>query len=258
MAVVIVEVSDGVALVRLSRPKKLNTLNLEVLTQLAVAFENIAVDECVQCVILTGDGGNFSAGIDLQSAADVFNGPLFRDYMTKGESTSDPLYWMERLPQPIIAAVDGFAITGGFELVLACDMVVATPRAKFQDTHAKFGIAPFWGLSQRLPSLVGVNRARQFSLSATAIDAQTAEKWGLVNMIADDAVAGARELAAQIARNPAAAVQNYKKTINRGLDAQERQGRRAEFDNALKFYSSEHFKSMVAMMAQSLKGKSKL
>jgi len=257
MSVVQVDVTDGVALVRLCRPKQLNALSMDLIRELSAALEKISKDVSILCVIIAGDDGNFSAGIDLKSAAEIFNGTMFNDYMTKGESTTDPTYWLERLPQPIIAAVDGVAITGGFELVLACDMVVATPRAKFQDTHAKFGIAPFWGLSQRLPNLVGANRARQFSLSAKAIDAATAEKWGLVNFIADDAIAGARQLAKQITSNPAVSVQSYKKTINRGLDSVERQGKRAEFDTALAFYSSDHFKAMVRMMARSLK-KSKL
>ncbi|MDE0270942.1 MAG: enoyl-CoA hydratase-related protein, partial [Gammaproteobacteria bacterium] len=86
-------------------------------------------------------------------------------------------------PQPIIAAVNGYAITGGFELALMCDFIIAAPEARFADTHARVGVVPGWGLSQRLPRLIGINRAKELSLTGNYVDAETACAWGLVNRV---------------------------------------------------------------------------
>ena len=107
---------------------------------------------------------------------------------------------MDRLPQTVIGAVNGFAITGGFELALMCDFLIASPEARFADTHARVGVVPGWGLSQRLPRLIGINRAKELSLTGNFLDAQTAEAWGLVNRVvpADELLEVARSLARDI------------------------------------------------------------
>jgi enoyl-CoA hydratase len=87
------------------------------------------------------------------------------------------------LPQPVIGAINGYAITGGFELALLCDFLIAAPEAQFADTHARVGVVPGWGLSQRLPRLIGINRARELSLTGNYLDADTACRWGLVNRV---------------------------------------------------------------------------
>jgi enoyl-CoA hydratase len=90
---------------------------------------------------------------------------------------------MEQLPQPVIGAINGFAITGGFELALMCDFLIASTEAKFADTHARVGVVPGWGLSHRLPRLIGINRAKELSLTGNFLDARTACDWGLVNRV---------------------------------------------------------------------------
>ncbi|MEC9239067.1 MAG: enoyl-CoA hydratase-related protein, partial [Pseudomonadota bacterium] len=104
------------------------------------------------------------------------------------------------LKVPLIGAINGFAITGGFELALMCDILIASTKARFADTHARVGVVPGWGLSQRLPRLVGINRAKELSLSGNFLDAQTAYNWGLVNRVVDpdDLLPSARALAQDI------------------------------------------------------------
>jgi len=233
---------DGVvATVTISRPP-VNAMSWAVMSELATTFEALAKDRSVKAIVLTGAGENFSAGVDLSSMLDIFNGPMFKDYVET--------YWMERSPQPIIAAVDGVAITGGFELVLNCDMVVATSRANFQDTHAVFGIKTVWGLSVKLPRLVGPNRAREFSLGAQPLTATRAKEWGLVNEIVDkpeDLLRTAQELAATIASNRGA--RSYKQSINSYLDLDMAAARKAEIKDAVAFYGSEGFQQMASAMA---------
>jgi enoyl-CoA hydratase len=137
----------------------------------------------------------------------------------KYEVEKDPIAMMGLCKQPIIGAINGYAITAGFELSLSCDILIASTEAKFMDTHAKFGIFPSWGLSQKLSRLIGVNRARHASLSAMPIDAATAEKWGLVSQVVPPAelMRTARALAETILGNHGQVVQDYKAIINDGL-----------------------------------------
>lgn len=220
------------------------------MSELATTFEALSKDRQVKAIVLMGAGGNFSAGVDLNSMSEIFTGPMFKDYSTKGFSTLDPTYWMERLPQPIIAAVDGVAITGGFELMLNCDMVVATSRANFQDTHGPFGIATVWGLSVKLPRLVGPNRARQFSLAAQPLSAVEAKQWGLVNEVVDkpeDLIRTATDLANSIANNRGA--RTYKRAINQYLQMDMAAAKKAEIDAAVAFYGNPAFQQMAQAMS---------
>lgn len=260
MSSVVVDVDgNGIAVVRLNRPKRFNALNYKTMVLLAEELSKLSEDTSVRCVILTGDGSNFCAGVDLSDAMSVFNGKVFQEYMSAGFSESDPMYWLERMPVPVIAAVDGVAITAGFEIVLACDIVVATERASFQDTHAKFGIQPFWGLSVKLARLVGANRAREFSLGAKAITAEVGKMWGLVNHVVPSDVEllpAAMELAIAISNHPPQAVKTYKKTILDGLSMDAATARKNEFDVAMKFYSSEAFaEAAMAMIAATKQSK---
>ena len=120
---------------------------------------------------------------------------------------------------PIIGAVNGHAITGGFELALACDLLIASTEARFADTHARVGILPGWGLSQKLPRLIGVSRAKEISFTGNFIDAKTAEAWGLVNRVVppDELVPAAQKLAAEMATCVPRVLREYKRLIDEGL-----------------------------------------
>lgn len=174
----------GVAVVVIDSPKTVNAITQVMLLSLAKAFRDLRVDRTVRAAVLTATGRRaFSTGIDLGDAERVFK-------MDESRLDDDIVHQMELCPFPIIGAVNGVAINAGFELALACDVLLASPRASFRDTHAAFGILPSWGLSQKLPRIVGANVARMTSLTAAPLTATDARRCGLVNAIvheADDA-----------------------------------------------------------------------
>ena len=190
---VLTDKADGICLVTLNRPEALNALSSALRAELAETLSELADDEETQVVILTGAGRAFTVGLDLKE----LGGEVDAARTTTSIDLSDA---MDRLPQPVIGAINGFAITGGFELALMCDFLIAAPEASFADTHARVGVVPGWGLSQRLPRLIGINRAKELSLTGNFLDAATAEAWGLVNRVvpADELLSVARKLALDI------------------------------------------------------------
>jgi enoyl-CoA hydratase len=226
--VVQVEREGAVAIVTLNRPEAMNALNKQMRRELAGVFEALDGDESVRCVVLTGAGARaFTAGLDLKElGADA--GALSAANATEPEA--NPVKAVERCVKPVIGAINGVAITGGFELALACDILIASEAARFADTHARVGIMPGWGLSQKLSRLIGIHRAKELSLSGNFLDAHTAERWGLVNRVvaAADLMESAKKLAQDIANAPAAAVQAYKKLIDDGFAVSFGEGLRHE------------------------------
>lgn len=202
----------GIAVVTINRPDSLNSLTRAMNVDLAQAFKSLDRDESVRVIILTGTGRSFCSGVDLTAAEDVFKGDV-------KDPESDPVVQMERCRKPIIGAIKGFAVTAGFEIALACDILVAAKGAKFMDTHARFGIFPSWGLSQKLSRIIGVNKAREVSLTATPLTAEVAEKLGLVNHLVEDGelMKKSREIAEAIAKNSQDMVLRYKSVINDGI-----------------------------------------
>ncbi|ACO67269.1 predicted protein, partial [Micromonas commoda] len=171
----------GVAVVVIDSPKTVNAITQVMLLSLAKAFRDLRVDRSVRAAVLTATGRRaFSTGIDLGDAERVFK-------MDESRLDDDIVHQMELCPFPIIGAVNGVAINAGFELALACDVLLASPRASFRDTHAAFGILPSWGLSQKLPRIVGANVARMTSLTAAPLTATDARRCGLVNAIVHEA-----------------------------------------------------------------------
>lgn len=167
----------AVATITLNRPEALNALSLALEGALREAFASLGADPSVRAVILTGAGRAFSVGVDLKelgAGPDALRGRVWHGDGSLGDM-------MRACPKPIIGAVNGYAVTGGLELALQCDFLIASDAARFADTHARVGITPSWGLTQILPRLVGVSRARQMSLTGQFIDAATARDWGLVN-----------------------------------------------------------------------------
>ncbi|MEL7297606.1 MAG: enoyl-CoA hydratase/isomerase family protein [Pseudomonadota bacterium] len=203
--------ADGVTTITLNRPDALNALTPEMLGALADALAAAAADEQVRAVVLTGSGRAFSAGVDLKS----LNGAPIVDGMV-GDVLDVPaqaaIQSIESMPKPVIAKVNGHCFTGALEIVLACDLVYIATGAKLGDTHAKWGLRPTWGMSQRLPRKIGVTRARELSLTAAVFSADEALDWGLANAIADrDALdALVAERVAQICSNSAGAIAAYK------------------------------------------------
>jgi enoyl-CoA hydratase len=216
MSFVLVETRDGVALVTLNRPEAMNALSKELRGELAEAFARLDKDDDVRVVVLTGAGKAFTAGLDLKELGE--DASAIGDANAKS-AEANPVAAIEKCAKPVIGAINGAAITGGFEVALACDILLASENAKFADTHARVGIMPGWGLSQKLSRLVGVSRAKEASLSGNFIDAKTALAWGLVNRVvpAVELLPAAMKLAADIASAPPKKVQAYKKLINDGF-----------------------------------------
>jgi enoyl-CoA hydratase len=210
---------DAVATVTLSRPDALNAITPAMLEELGVVIAQLGADPDVRILVLTGEGKAFSAGVDLKALG---------DRSLEGGSVGDILDLPARhviglltsLPKLVIAKVNGFCFTGALELALACDLVVAADEAKLGDTHAKFGLRPTWGLSQRLIRVVGVARARELSYTARTFTGAEAAAWGLAARSVpaaelDDAVDA---LVAEILENSDGSLAAYKDLYRAALD----------------------------------------
>ncbi len=171
---------EGYAVLTLNRPAAMNALSLSLRRELAEAVDALAADPGVRVLVLTGAGRAFCAGLDLKELAG--GGATAVPF-----NRADPVAALGRFAGPIIAAVNGAAITGGFELALAADLMLAGESARFADTHARVGILPGWGLSQKLPRIIGMGRAKELSLTGNFLSAAQAERWGLVNRVLPDA-----------------------------------------------------------------------
>jgi enoyl-CoA hydratase len=213
MSVLRVEKSAGIASVTLNRPEAMNALSSELRAAIAAAFRELALDADVGVVILTGAGRAFCAGIDLKELGS-------RGLRAQGDFAGvDMIQAVRAFPGPVIAAVNGHAITGGFELALACDFIVASSEARFADTHARVGILPGWGLSQKLPRLIGMGRAKELAFTGNFLTAQQACEWGLVNRVTAPAelLPTCRALAQDMLSCVPEAVRGYKRLIDRGF-----------------------------------------
>lgn len=188
--VVSCEIKESVALVTLNRPDNLNALSRAMITALIEVFDALRDDQQVRVVVLTGSGRAFCAGLDLKELGE-----------SESLSVGNPIAAIEALGKPVVGAINGYAITGGLELALACDFLIASEQASFADTHALVGVVPGWGLTQKLPALIGQNKARQMSFTGRFIDARAALAFGLVNSVhaADELIPAALAIAADIA-----------------------------------------------------------
>ncbi|KAK7264719.1 hypothetical protein RJT34_32329 [Clitoria ternatea] len=248
---------NGVALITINRPGSLNSLTRPMMVDLAQAFKRLGRDDSVRAIILTGAGRSFCSGVDLTAAEDVFKGDV-------KDPESDPVVQMEQCPKPIIGAIKGFAVTAGFEIALACDILVAAKGSKFIDTHARFGIFPSWGLSQKLSRIIGVNKAREVSLTATPLNVEVAEKLGFVNHVVEEGevLKKSREIADAIVKNNQDLVLRYKSVINDGFKLDLGRALSLEKERAHDYYNGmtkEQFRKMQEFIAgRSSKKQSKL
>lgn len=205
-----VERSDeGWALVAFNRPDRLNTLSVRLRQTLDAVIDRLEADPGVHVLILTGRGRAFSAGLDL----DDWGGDAGA---AAGAYRWDPVAALSRFSGPVVAAVNGLALTGGLEIVLACDVVLAAETARFADTHVQVGLLPGWGGSVRLIDRVGLHRAKELALTGRFFSAEEAERWGVVNGVVPDGglLGAARDLARQMLRNPPDGLVAYKRLLN--------------------------------------------
>ncbi|MCB2145111.1 MAG: enoyl-CoA hydratase [Deltaproteobacteria bacterium] len=190
---VLVDVENQIAVITLNRPERRNAINQQLLIHLYNALEAVTTRRDVRVAIITGNGPSFCAGLDLGA---IGKENLF-DPRGDGSDLPD---LMRACNKPIIGAVNGHAITGGFELALNCDFIIAAENAQFSDTHARVGIHPGWGMTQLLQQTVGQRRAKQISFTCQPIFAHTALAWGLVNEVLprEHLLDRAKTIAAQI------------------------------------------------------------
>jgi enoyl-CoA hydratase len=208
---------EAIATVTINRPKALNALNRDTLLEMRECFEDLATDRSVRVVIITGAGEKaFVAGADISfmQGLDPAAGKAF------GKLGHGVLRSIENLPQPVIAAVNGFALGGGCELALSCDIRMAASNAKFGQPEVNLGIIPGFGGTQRLPRIVGKGLANELIYSGNIIDAEEACRIGLVNRVfaPENLLIECRALALKIATRGPGAVRLCKEAINNGLE----------------------------------------
>lgn len=235
-----VEKSEGVATLTLNRPEARNALDRALRDAIRAAFAALAHDESVGAVILTGAGAAFCAGLDLKE--------LSRPGPDRGgdrpeETAHDVVRAIEAFDRPVIGAINGVAVTGGFELALACDVLIGSPEARFADTHARVGILPGWGLSVKLPRLVGVVRAKMISLTGNYVSSEEAERWGLLARVvpAAELLPTCRALARDMLSCEPRTLRGYKRLIDEGFATTAAEARRREAEA-----STEHMRSVSA------------
>lgn len=234
--VLLTDVDDGIAVVTMNRPEARNALNTELRRAVPQRLRELDADDAVRVMILTGADPAFCAGLDLRELGESG---------LSADPDATPLPF-GTLSKPLIGAVNGPAVTGGFELALGCDFLIASERARFADTHARVGVMPGWGLTVLLPQAIGIRRARQMSYTGNYLDAETALAWGLVNEVVphDHLLDRARELAADIVSVPASGLRGIKAAYRAAgaavdepaLDAERsysRQWSRTSFDPAV-------------------------
>ena len=208
---------DTIAILTINRPKSLNALNPQTMEEIESAVAAVAASADIRCLIVTGAGDKaFIAGADI-SAMVTMSGFDEKRFAEHGLGV---LRKIEQLHVPVIAAVNGYALGGGTELALSCDLILAASTAKFGLPEIKLGIIPGFGGTQRLPRRIGLPRARELIYTGKMIDADTAMRYGLVNEVyaADQLLSESRALATQIAMQAPLAIQQAKAAINGGIE----------------------------------------
>jgi enoyl-CoA hydratase len=176
--IVVERSEEGFATLILNRPDKLNTLSIRMRQELAAAIDALEADLAVRVLILTGAGRAFTAGLDL----DEWSAP---GVVAAGAYEHDAVAALQRFSGPVIGAINGLAITGGVEIALACDVLIASTEARFADTHVKVGLLPGWGGSARMARRIGLHRAKELALTGRFLDAEQAAAWGFVNRVVE-------------------------------------------------------------------------
>jgi len=208
--------ADGIAIITVNRPDKLNALNADTVKQLDGVVREVRDDDGIRAVILTGSGEKaFVAGADIAELSQM--GPI--DGVQVSRDGQDTFRMLERMPKPVIAAVNGFALGGGLELAMACHIRLASAKAKFGLPEVKLGIIPGYGGTVRLPRLVGRGRALELMLTGDMIDAAEAFRIGLVNRVEEPDVLldAARGLARKMAANGPVAIALALEAVDRGM-----------------------------------------
>lgn len=245
-------IQENIATVTLNRPKALNALNQQILSELHHAFtEKLSHNNEVRAVILTGAEKAFVAGADIKEM-DGMSPKQSRHFATKGQKIFECI---ENFPAPVIAAVNGYALGGGCELALSCDIRLASEKAKFGQPEVNLGIIPGFGGTQRLPRLVGPGKAKELIYTGNTIDAEEALRIGLVNAVysGEELLDKAREMAKTIAQKAPLAVSLCKKAVNMGMNMDVTRGIDFEADLFAESFSSQDRREGIEAFVQKRK-----
>jgi len=221
---IIFEKEENIATITFNRPEAMNALNNQTRAEFAEAIAEVATDDHIKVLILTGTGKAFVAGSDIKEFSQT-TPYVAHNIQRLGEM-------VEKLEKPVIAAVNGFCLGGGCEIAMACDIIIASEKAKFGQPEINIGIIPGGGATQRLPRLIGACRAKELIYTGEIIRAEQADRLGLVNQVVamDELMPAAKELARKIANKSAAALKLAKTAINRGMQTDLESGLQYEYE----------------------------
>jgi len=249
---IIYEKSDGIATIMLNRPEAMNAFSKDVVSEIVNAIEDVRNDDAVRVVVLTGAGEKaFSAGADIKSMIGM-TALKARELSLMGEKLCLAL---ENLEKPVIAALNGYALGGGLEVAMSCDLRVASETARMGQTEINIGLIPGWGGTQRLTRLVGMTKAKELVYTGKMIDAKTAEQIGIVNMVVppDKFKETVRQFALDLASKAPVAVKVAKALINKGSDICLNSALALEREGFSVVASSEDLKEGVAAFTEKRK-----
>jgi enoyl-CoA hydratase len=245
---IIFERDGAVGILKVNRPKSLNALNPATVKEIAACVEEVRQDSSIRCLIITGEGDRaFVAGADISAMVSMtpLEGQAFSALGLKLARA------LEELPIPVIAAVNGFALGGGTELALACDLIIAADKAKFGQPEINLGVIPGFGGTQRLARRIGLPLARELIYSGDMIDAEAALRYGLANKVVPVAelMNEAKALAQKLAAKPPIAMKQAKAAINAGIDMDLNNGCRYENEAfAMTFATEDKVEGMKAFL----------
>jgi len=243
--------AEGVGLIRINRPEARNALNLEVRKLIGQYLTEMTDDDSVRCIVLTGNDKAFAAGADIKEMANAST----IDMLLRG--TQKMWRTIYACPKPVIAAVSGFALGGGCELAMTCDIIIAGESAKFGQPEVKIGIIPGGGGTQRLPRTVGKYKAMRYVLTGDLFGAKEADAMGLVSEVVPDAEVEKRAIAmaVQIAELAPLAIQQTKESVIRGMDASLETGLTLETRTLQMLFASKDQKEGMAAFIEKRKPK---
>jgi enoyl-CoA hydratase len=250
------EKEEGMATITINRPKALNALNKKAVQEVSARLDEAEEDETVKVIVITGAGDRgFCVGLDLKSvkgisAVDGMKLSLLGQKLTKK---------IEELRKPVIAAINGYALGGGLELAMSCDLRIASETAKLGQTELNVGLIPGWGGTQRLPRLVGRAAAKELIFTAKMIDAKTAERLGLLNKVVppDKLKSAVKEVATELMTKPPVGLQLAKQLINSSIETDLTKGLMQEAQAFGVLASTEDFDEGVAAFIEKRKPKYK-
>jgi enoyl-CoA hydratase len=248
---IILEIKDSVGLIKMNRPDAMNALNSETLQELRGAISQLKDSDDVKVIIITGEGKAFVAGADIAEMKDM-SGDKAKEFSRTGQKVFSKI---AKIKKPVIAAINGFALGGGCELALACDIRIASEKAKLGQPEVNLGVIPGFAGTQRLSRLVGTAKAKEIIFTGDMVDAPTALSIGLINQVvpAEQLMDTCMELASKIASKGPMAVKLAKKVINEGIEEKLDKGSDYESDEFGECFASGEAKEGMSAFLEKRK-----